>query len=79
VSGVDELTGVHAFHGDEVLSALLVFVHVSENNLGKGSTTSSIVNNVSHYTLDVSAEIGLVSITNQRAYLAWARHCAANT
>lgn len=56
MSSVDELTGVHAFDGDEVLSALLVFVNVSENNLGEGGTTASIVNDVSDDTLDVSEE-----------------------
>jgi hypothetical protein len=58
VSSVDELASVHAFDGDEELSALLVFVLVSEDNLGEGGSAASIVNNVSHYSLDVSIETG---------------------
>jgi hypothetical protein len=57
VSSVDELASVHAFDGDEVLSALLVSVLVSENDLGERGTAASIVNNVSHYSLDVSEEM----------------------
>jgi hypothetical protein len=32
---------------------MLVFVLVSEDNFGEGSTTTSVVNNVSHDTLDI--------------------------
>lgn len=73
---VDELTRVHAFDGDEVLSALLVSVLVSENNLGEGGAAAGIVHDVPHYALDVSAEGGL-GPRNQRALPAWARRCAA--
>ena len=51
--GVDEHSGVHAFNGDEIFSAMLVFVLVSEDNFGEGSTTTSVVDNVSHDTLDI--------------------------
>jgi len=48
------LTGVHSFHGDEILSALLVFVLVSENNFGERGSTSGVVHDVTYYTLDVT-------------------------
>ena len=51
--GVDEHSGVHAFNGDEIFSAMLVFVLVSEDNFSKRSTTTSVVYNVSHNTLDI--------------------------
>lgn len=50
------MTGVHSFHGDEILSALLVFVLVSENNFGKRGSTSGVVHDVTYYTLDVTKE-----------------------
>merc|ERR1712038_221944 len=40
---VDELTGVHALDSDEILSVLLVFVLVSENDFGKRCATARIV------------------------------------
>ena len=66
MSGVDELASVHAFDGDEVLSALLVSVLVSENNLGKGGAAASVVDNVPHYALDVSAEDRLGTMQSTR-------------
>jgi len=53
-SRVDKLTGVHALHSDEILSVLLVFVLVSENDFGKRCATARIVNDVLHNSLDVS-------------------------
>ena len=53
-SSVDEHSCVHAFNGDEILSALLVFVLVSEDDLGEGGTSTSIMNNVSHNSLDIT-------------------------
>jgi len=51
---IDELTGVHALDSDEILSVLLVFVLVSENDFGKRCATARIVNDVLHNSLDVS-------------------------
>lgn len=42
LSGVDELTSVHALVGDEGLGDLLELVGVAEDNTGEGSTTACI-------------------------------------
>lgn len=55
-SGINELSGVHALDGDEILSTLLVFVLVAENNLSKGSTSTRVVNNVLNKSLNVSRQ-----------------------
>lgn len=57
-SSVDKHSSVHAFDGDEILSALLVFVLVSEDDLGEGSTSAGVVNDVSHNSLDVPKSMG---------------------
>jgi len=53
-SSIDKLTGVHALDSDEILSVLLVFVLVSENDFGKRCATARIVHNVLHNSFDVS-------------------------
>ena len=65
------MTGVHALDSDEILSVLLVFVAVSENDFGKRCATAWIVHNVLHKTLDVSKHNRLVrelrcEVTNAR-------------
>ena len=54
-TAVDELSCVHAFDSDEILSALFESVHVSEDDLGEGSTTARVVHDVLHNALDVPA------------------------
>lgn len=56
VAGVHVLTGVHTLNGDEILSALLVSVLVSEDHLGERSASAGIVNNVPHDSLHVAAQ-----------------------
>jgi len=56
LSTVEEHTSVHAFGGNEVLSALFVFVLVSEDNSGKRGTSTGIVHDVSHNSLNVTKE-----------------------
>ncbi len=53
-TGVDELTSVEALNGDEILSALLVLVGVSEDNLGERSAATSVVHNFLDDSLDVT-------------------------
>ena len=53
-TGVDELTSVETLNGDEILSALLVLVGVSEDNLGERSATTSVVHNFLDDSLDVT-------------------------
>jgi len=60
LSGVDELSGVHALVGDESLSVELEAVWVSEDNLGERSTTSWVVDDVLYDTTDVTVSLGIV-------------------
>jgi len=60
VSTVDEHSSVHAFNSDEVLSALLVFVLVSEHDLGEGGTSAGVVDDVSHDSLHVAGSLSEV-------------------
>jgi hypothetical protein len=57
-SSVDKHSSVHAFNGDEILSALLVFVLVSEDNLGKGGTSAGVMDDVSHNSLHIPKKKG---------------------
>lgn len=50
LSGVDELTGVHAFVGDEGLLMKLESVGVTEDNVGERCTTAGVVNDSLHNT-----------------------------
>jgi len=54
LSGIDELTGVHSFNGEEMAVLKSVLIGVSEDNLSKGSTTTGIVEDFSDDTLDVT-------------------------
>lgn len=54
ISTVDELTSVHAFSSQEVGSLESIFIGVSEDDLGEGSTTAGIVEDLSNDTLDVT-------------------------
>lgn len=60
LSGVDVHSGVHAFHGNEILSALFVFVLVSEHNLSEGGTSASVVHDVSDHSTDVALSFSVV-------------------
>ena len=53
-AGIDELTSVEAFNGNEVLSSVLVLIWVSENDLGEGGSTTWVVNDFLDDSLDVS-------------------------
>jgi len=53
-SSVDEHSCVHAFNSDEILSALLVFVLVSEDNLGEWSPSTGVMNDVPYNTLNIA-------------------------
>lgn len=54
ISAVNELTGVHSFSSQEVGSLESIFIGVSEDDLGEGSTTAGIVEDLSDDTLDVT-------------------------
>jgi hypothetical protein len=53
-TGVDELTSVHSFNGEEMVVLESVLIGVSEDNLGEGSTTAGIVDDLSDDTLNVT-------------------------
>lgn len=60
LSGVDELTSVHALVGDESLGDLLEAVRVTEADLGQRSTTTRVVNDLLHHTANVSMALSVV-------------------
>jgi hypothetical protein len=53
-TGVDELTSVHSFNGEEVVVLKSVLIGVSEDDLSEGSTTTGIVDDLSDDTLNVT-------------------------
>ena len=67
---VDELAGVHALGGDDELSITLVTVGVEELNLGDGSTTTGVMNDLLDDTTDVAMLLGVVDGTKLRSTLA---------
>jgi len=60
LAGIDEHSGVHALNGDEVFSALLVLVLISENNLGERGTSARIMNDVLDYASHVALTFSVV-------------------
>ena len=67
---VHEHTGVHALGGTDELLVDLVLVGVAEVNLGKGSTTADIVNDLLYNTLDEAVPLGVVQATKLDGTLA---------
>lgn len=63
LTGVDELTGVHALVGDEGLGHHLELVGVAELDLGEGSTTAGIVDDLLDNTTGVSVTLSEVEGT----------------
>lgn len=62
-AGVDELAGVHALVGNESLGAELVAVRVAEDNLGQGSTTTRVVDDIPNDTASVSVALSIIEGT----------------
>lgn len=60
LAGVDELASVHALVGNEGLGVELETVGVTEDDLGEGSTATSIVDNLLHNTTNVAMSLGVV-------------------
>lgn len=60
LTGVDELAGVHALVGDEGLGDHLELVRVAELDLGEGSTTAGIVDDLLDNTTAVTVTLGVV-------------------
>lgn len=65
LSGVDELSSVHALSGNEGLLVRFVLVGVAEHNLGEGGTTSGVVDDLTNHTTEVSRSLSII----QRAEL----------
>lgn len=63
LTGVDELAGVHALVGDEGLGDHLELVGMAELDLGEGSTTAGIVDDLLHDTTGVSMTLSVVKGT----------------
>jgi len=53
-SGIDELTGVHSFNGDEMVVLESVLIRISEDDLSEGSSTSGIMDDLSDDALNVT-------------------------
>lgn len=60
LTGVDELAGVHALVGDEGLGDHLELVGVTELDLGEGSTTAGIVDDLLDDTTGVTVSLSIV-------------------
>ena len=60
LAGVDELAGVHALVGDEGLGVLLELVGVLEDDLGEGSATTGVVDDLLHDAAEVTMALGVV-------------------
>jgi hypothetical protein len=73
LSGVDELASVHAFVGNEGLGHLLESVGVAEDDLGEGSTATSVVDDVADDTTEVSVALGIVEVAELGRGLVQAR------
>jgi hypothetical protein len=58
LAGIDELSGVHALVGNEGLGDLLELVGAVENDPGKRSTTTGVVDDLLHDTADVAMTLG---------------------
>lgn len=63
LTSVDELAGVHALVGDEGLGDHLELVGVAELDLGEGSTTAGIVDDLLDNTTGVSVSLSVVEGT----------------
>lgn len=63
LSGIDELTGVHALVGDEGLGDILEAVRVAEGDLCERSTTARVVDDLSHNAANVSMSLSIVEGT----------------
>jgi hypothetical protein len=63
LTSVDELTSVDALVSNEGLLTLLVLVRVTENDLGKGSTTARVVNDLLDNTTNVTVSLSVVERT----------------
>merc|ERR1719336_3518368 len=60
LASVDELASVHALRGNEGLRLQLVTVWVTECDLGKGSTTARVVDDVLDDTLNVAMTLSII-------------------
>lgn len=60
LTGVDELAGVHALVGDEGLGDHLELVGVTELDLGEGSTTAGIVDDLLDDTTGVTVSLSVI-------------------
>jgi len=63
LAGVDELAGVHALVGDEGLGVELEAVGVTEDDLGQGSTTAGVVDDLLHDTTNIAVSLSEIEGT----------------
>lgn len=70
LSTVDKLTSVETLGGDKSGSTLLVTVLITELDLGEGSTTTGIVDDLTDDTTDVAVTLGEIESTELGGALA---------
>ena len=63
LTGVDELTSVKTLVGNEGLLTLLVLVRVTEDDLGEGSTTTGVVDDLLDDTTDVTVTLSVIEVS----------------
>ncbi len=63
LAAIYELTSVHTLSSDEEFLVDFVFVGVSEVNLSEGSTTTRIMQNFLHNTLDITLTLSEIDGT----------------
>jgi len=66
LSGIDELSSVHALVGDEGLALLLEFVGRVENDTGERGAATGVVDDLLHDTADVAMTLGVIEASELR-------------
>ena len=61
LAAVNEHASVHALRGHNELVVLAVLVHVHELHLGEGSSAPGVVDDVLHYSADVSVLLSVIN------------------
>lgn len=78
LTSVHELTSVETLVGNEGLSAVAVVVGVTEDDLGKGSTTAGVVNDLLDETASVTVTLSVVESAELSSTLAETRGSGEN-
>lgn len=69
LASIDELTGIHAFIGDESLGVFLVPIGISEDDLAQGSTSTWIMYDILDDSSNVAMSLGVIKRSEFRGRL----------